>query len=148
MPIFGAPPDHNRCIRMLGFWHLKRGFNHIVSFSAQECARKVCFYKPCTSAASESEFDHANRILRLNVGVLVYTVSRLSKCHGQLSIAFLFYGCFMDRFVVAKHTVKQTAQLFCPQKRKTLREDNSNVPETTPETLVFLTAPIRSRDHV
>jgi len=43
---------------------------------------KVCFSKPCTSAVSESEFDNANRILRLKVGVLVYTMSRLSKCQG------------------------------------------------------------------
>ena len=81
------------------------------------CSRvrpKRALLQTMSSAASESEFDHANRILRLKVGMLVYTVSRLSKCQGKLSIAFLFYGRFMDRFVVAKHTVKQTAQLFCP----------------------------------
>jgi len=47
-------------------------------FFALKCNRKVRFYKPCTSAASE--FDHANRILK--VGELVYTVSRLSTCQG------------------------------------------------------------------
>jgi len=58
-------------------------------FSAQKCARKVRFYKSCTSAASESGFDQANRILRLKVGVLIYTVSRLSKCQG-----------YIDRFLI------------------------------------------------
>ena len=66
--------------------------------------------KPCTSAVSESEFDHANRILLLRRDMPVYTVSRLSKCQDQLSIAFLFYGHFTDHFAVAKQTVK----LFCP----------------------------------
>jgi len=44
------------------------------SFSAQKCARKVRFYKPCTSTASESEFDHANRILHLKVGASFYSI--------------------------------------------------------------------------
>jgi len=64
-------------------------------------------------AASESELDHTNRILCLKVGLLVHTMSRFSKWQGQLFIAFLFYGCFTDNVVVAKLTVKQTAQLFC-----------------------------------
>jgi len=34
------------------------------------------------STASESEFDHENKISCLKAGVLVYTVSRLSKCQG------------------------------------------------------------------
>ena len=75
---------------------------------------KARFYKPCTSTASENEFDHRNRILRLKVGVSVYTVSRISRCQGRLPIAFLFYGRFTGHFVVTKQAVKQTAQLFCP----------------------------------
>ena len=43
----------NRCIRVLGFWHLKRGFRRIFGFPAQKCARKVRFYKPCSLAASK-----------------------------------------------------------------------------------------------
>ena len=82
------------------------GLRRIFSFSAQNCTWKPRFYKPDTLAASDSKFDNSNRTMCLKVGVLVYTVSRLSKCQGQLSIAFLFYG----RFIVAK----QTAQLFCP----------------------------------
>jgi len=39
--------------------------------------------------------------------VLVYTVSRLSKCQGYLSIAYLFNGRLTDRFVV----MEETAQL-------------------------------------
>jgi len=69
-----------RCIRALRFGHLKRGFRRFFSFSAQKCARKVRLYKSCTSAASESEFNHANRILSLKVGVLIYTV------HGHQNV--------------------------------------------------------------
>jgi len=36
--------------------------------------------------ASESVFDHANRISCLKLGVLVYTVSRLSKCRGYQNV--------------------------------------------------------------
>jgi len=69
----------NKCIRVLGFWRLKLGFRHIVSFSAEKCDLKVRFYKPCIMAASESEFDHANRILRLKVGVLVLYSVKIIK---------------------------------------------------------------------
>jgi len=58
----------------------------------ESAPEQVRFYKPCTSAASESEFDHADRILCLNGGVLVYKGSRLSTCQGYLSVAHLFYG--------------------------------------------------------
>ena len=84
----------------LGVWN-------VVSDS-QRCAWKARSYKPWTSTASKSEFDHANRILRLNKGVLVYRVSRLSRL---TIINSSFYGRFMDPFLV----VKQTTQLFCPQ---------------------------------
>jgi len=71
-----------RCISVLRFWRLKRGFRLIVSFSAQVCAHKVRFYKLCTLTTSGSEFGHSNKILHLKVGVSVYTVSMLSKCQG------------------------------------------------------------------
>ena len=40
--------------------------------------------------ASESVFDHANRISCLKLGVLVYTVSRLSKCRGYQNVKARF----------------------------------------------------------
>jgi len=70
------------------FWCLKPGFRCIPNSNAQKFVRKVRPYKPCTSGASESEFHLSNRILHLKVGVLVYTVSRLSECQGKLSIAY------------------------------------------------------------
>jgi len=73
---------HNRCIRVIGFWRLKPGFWCILTCTARKYARNVRFYKPCVSAASENEFNRANRILCLKGDVLVYTVSRLSKCQG------------------------------------------------------------------
>ena len=50
-----------------------------------------------------------------------------------------------NRFIVAKQTVKQTAQLFCAETCKTLRENNSDAPETAPKTMpktpvLFITA--------
>ena len=42
----------------------------------------------------------------------------------------LRYGRFTGGFIVAKQTVKQTAQLFCPWTSKTLREDNSDALES------------------
>jgi len=48
-----------------------------------------------------------------------------------LAIDHLLFGShFTDRFIVVKRTMKQTAQLFCLQTRKTLREDNSDVAGT------------------
>ena len=103
-----------RRIRALGFWPLKRGFRRIYSSSAQKCTQKVRFYKPCTSAASESKFDHANRIPCLKVGVLVHSV-KVSQTSRLTTDCFSYsIGRFTDRFVVAKQTVKQTAQLCCP----------------------------------
>jgi len=48
--------------------------------------QKVRSYKPCTSTASKSEFDHANRIPCLKVAVLVNKVSRLWTYMSSLSI--------------------------------------------------------------
>jgi len=67
----------------MGFWRLN-GFRRILSSNAQKCTQKVSFYEPSTSAASESEFDHANRILRLKssrvslYNVKVIKMSRLA----------------------------------------------------------------------
>ena len=75
----------------------------------------MCFYKLNTSARTESEVDHANRILRLE-----------SRCSSLYSVkasyrSLLLYTRFTGRFVVGK----QTAQLFCPQTRKTQSARNS-----------------------
>ena len=75
--------------------------------------------------------------------VSLYSV-KVIKISRLISIAFLFYGRFTDRFIVVKQTVKQNAQLFGPKKRKILRGDNSDVPET----LAFLTSLIHSRHHI
>ena len=87
---------------MIRFWRLKRGFRRIFSSTAQKSklCLKMRFYKPCTSAVSESEFNRVNRILRLKMGMLPYKWSWFSKYQGYLLVAYLFY----DRsrlFVVA-----------------------------------------------
>jgi len=56
---------NNSYIRVIEFWRLKLGFTRILRFNTRKCAWKVYFYKPCTLAASESECDHAYRILHL-----------------------------------------------------------------------------------
>jgi len=52
---------------------------HCQFFCSRVCPKNAFLQ---TVAASESELDHANRILSLKVGVLVYTESMLSKCQG------------------------------------------------------------------
>jgi len=81
---------------MIGFWCLKQ-VSGAFSVRLLESAGEKCVFI-CISAASESEFDHANRIPCLKAGLLVYKVSRLSKCQGYLSIAHLFQGRFARRF--------------------------------------------------
>jgi len=68
-----------KCIRVIRFLHLKPGFRCILSSTVQKCAWKKRFYKPCTSAAPESEFDHAKRIPCLKVGVLVLYSVKIIK---------------------------------------------------------------------
>jgi len=77
---------------------------------------------------SESEFDHANRIPGLKVGLLVYKVSRLSKCQGYQVIAYLFYG----RFIV----VKQTAQ-FLPLDTQDAERETTMHPKLRLKLLAF-----------
>ena len=67
----------------------------------------------------------------------LYTVKVIKMSRLAILFACLFYGRFAGHFVVAKQTMKQTAQLFYPQTRKTLREDYSDAPETSPETVAF-----------
>ena len=43
---------------------------------------RSAFLQTMYLGSSESEVDHVNKSLRLKVGMLVYTVSRLSKCQG------------------------------------------------------------------
>ena len=45
------------------------GFQTPSQFQCLKVYPKVCFYKTCTLAAFESEFDRTNRSLRLKVGV-------------------------------------------------------------------------------
>ena len=72
-------PQNIRCISALGCGRLNRGFRHIVSFSAKKCARKVRFYRPCTSAASESEFDQNSVPERRCVSSYSVKVIKLSR---------------------------------------------------------------------
>ena len=84
---------------------------------------KIRFYKPCTSFWIW---------LRLR---LVYKLSRFSKCQGYLSIAYLFYDRFTSGFVVPKQTALFS---FLRRERHWERDDNSDIPETAPETPWFL----------
>ena len=70
-------------------WAPKTGFQTHFQFHYSKVHLESGFYKPCTSGASESEFNHANRIACLKVGVPVYKVSRLPKCQGYLSFVFI-----------------------------------------------------------
>ena len=76
--------------------------NRVLSSNAQKCIRKARFYKPSTSAASESEFDHAHHIQHPKsrcaslCSVKVIKMWRLAINH------LLFYSRFTGRFVVAK----------------------------------------------
>jgi len=66
------------------------GFLPYSPFQHSEVRLKSAFLQ--ASGASGSEFNHANIILCLKVGMLVYEVSRLSKYQGYLLIACLFHG--------------------------------------------------------
>jgi len=48
----------------------KTGFQTHSQFQCLKVRSKVRFYKSCTPAASENEFDHADRILSLKVAIL------------------------------------------------------------------------------
>jgi len=86
----------------------------IFSFTAQKCAWEVRVCKSCTSAVSESEFDHANRILALKsrrtglYSVMVIKMSRLAI--DRLLILWSIHGslhcCKTDR--------EKNVQLLCP----------------------------------
>ena len=102
-------------IHVFWVWHLKLGFKHTLSSTAQKCAEEVRFYKPCTSAQSENEFDHTNRMLCLKAGALM---SRLS-IGGLLipwSLVLACCGKQNSRFPALRHAI--------------MREDNFDAPET------------------
>ena len=101
------------------------------------------FYKPCTSAAKENSITRTE-FCAWRVGVLVYTMSCLSKGEGYLPIAFLFYGRFTSCLVVAKQTVKQSAQLFLSLDKQNVERGQLQCPWNSR----VLTAPICSRDRV
>ena len=73
--------------------------------TAQKYAWKIPFYKPRISVASESEFNHTNRILCLKVGVLVYSVK-------VCKMSWLSTGCLFIPWCLALPCCygKQTAQ--------------------------------------
>jgi len=83
-----------RCIRVIGSWCLKQ-VSGACSVTARKYAWKLQFSKPGALAASENEFDQADRILHLKVGVIVYKVSRVLN---------FFYGRLLGRFIVTKQT--------------------------------------------
>jgi len=116
--------------------------SHICSFSAQKCARKLRFYKPCSSAAPKGVFDHKNRILRLKLGIPVYPVSRLSKANYRslsysmvaVRIAPLLWNRLRDR--LHNSLVLRSTRHW---EKTTLIH---------PKPLRYLTALIRSHDSV
>ena len=123
-----------RGIRMMGFWHLECGFRRIFSFTAPKCAWKVRFYKPCTSAASESEFDHTSRIPRLKskraslyrIRVIQLVRLAIDRLLILWSLHWPFYCCETDR---------ETDDTTFLSTLKTMREDNSVAPESAHKTL-------------
>ena len=62
---------------------------------------------------------------------------------------FLFYGRFTGRFVVVKHTVKQTAHLFLSLDTQDIERGQSDVPRTAPEAhAVFSCVYLFARSHM
>jgi len=92
-------------IRVIKFWCLKPGFGCILSFNARNWAWKMRFYKPFTMAASESEFDHENRILCLKSRRASLYSGKIIKmswlANGRLLILWSLHGslrcCETDR---------------------------------------------------
>jgi len=89
---------------------LKTGFRRDFSSTAQNCPRKCVFTNHVPQLCLK-----VNSITRSEfcawMSAYLHRV-KVVKCQGYLSIAYLFYGHFAGRFAFAKHTGKQTAQLF------------------------------------
>jgi len=120
----------------------------ILPFStSRKCTWKVHFNKPCSSAASESEFNRPIRILHLKVGMLVFKESRLSKYQGCSLVAYLFNSLL--RLAVACCCGKQNAHAFFVL-RHTLCRVMFERGHTSmgPKLLLELLAFFCSRDHV
>jgi len=117
-----------RCIRVIGLWHLKPGFRPILSSNAQKCTWKVHLYKPFTSVASESQFNHANRIPYRKVGVIV------SKSVKVIKMSRLSIDHFAGRFIVGRKRHRKRTTPMHPKHHLKL--------------LAVLTVPIRSRDCI
>ena len=91
-------------------------------------------YKPCTWAASESEFDHANRNPCLKSSHASSDSAKIIKMSRLAIDRLLILWSLQESLRCCEADAKQTAQLFCPWTRKILRENNSDSSKTAPET--------------
>jgi len=123
-------------------WCIREIEYSVLSSTARKCDQKVRFYKSCTSTASESDFDQVNRILCLKMGVLVFKVSRLSKCQGCLLVAYLFGG----RVRLVAVTWNKTYNFLSLDTQYNERGQLQSAQNCSWVSLRFLTAPICSRD--
>ena len=103
----------NRCICVIGFWHLKRGCRQIFRSTTRNFTRKQ------------------NSSSGIEVNVPLYERALLSEYQGYLLASHLFYG----HLVVAR---KHIAQFSVLQPCKMLRGGNFNAPETSPKTPCIL----------
>ena len=123
---------------MIECWRLKQGFRHILSSNARRRACKVHFYKPPTLAAYESEFDHANIILHLKVGVSdsVEVIKMSGLAIDCLLILWSLYGSLR----CCETDCETDYTIFLSSDTQDIEEDNSDALETAPKTLAFSTA--------
>jgi len=108
--------------------------------NAQECARKVHFYKSCASAASGSEFAHAKRILRLK--------SRRASWYSVKAIKMLRLA--IDPFLILRllHGLLRRCETDCTAFLFLHTQDVEKGQLRRTQNLRFLAAPICSCDGV
>ena len=128
---------------------LKPSFRRIFSSNARKCAWKVCSYKLCTSAASESEFDHPNKILGLKVVVLVYI-----QCQGyqnvKVSYHSLIYSMVASRVTswLQNRPWNRLYNIFLLEHARHWERTTLVHSKLYPKPPSLLTAPICSHDRV
>jgi len=109
------------------------GFQAHSQFHSAKMRLKSAFLQPCTSAASESEFDHVNRIQCLK--------SRRASLYPVKDIKMSWLA--MDRLLVLESLqllLRNRLQNYLSlDTQYTLREDNSDMTKAVP---------IRSQDDV
>jgi len=116
-----------------------------LSFSVQKYARKVHFYKPCTSTASESEFDLMNKIPCLKVSVLVYTESRSSNAKANYgSLAYSLVASPVASLLQNRQWNRLRNFFILRHVHKILTEDISNAPKSP----AFSAAPFHLRASI